>query len=105
MKDDELLRVLLDDVEETYATEGWFPLYNLAWALRGILPSIPPERIELLSRQAYDLFTRRHDVRLVWGRWPLSNGEMWPAQPGTPLDFDLDPEGDVNEPLLVLVPA
>ena len=80
-------------------------MYEFAWTVRGFHRDHSPEQIVQICQAAYDEFTRRHRLRLVWSRWPTDLENAWPADPDTPLDFDLDPDGDVSTPLLVLVPA
>ncbi len=36
--------------------------------------------------------------------WPIDLERARPLEPGTPLDFDLDPDSPVDVPLQVLVP-
>ena len=99
----EIIAGLLDDMEEEFTHFGYVALYQLGWALNNGTRS--DEQRRELAQQAYDTFTARHRTRLVWSRWPIDLDSAWPVEPGTPLDFDLDPDGPPDTPLQVLVPA
>ena len=58
-----------------------------------------------LAQQAYDIFTSRHQTRVVLSPWPIDLDKAVPIPPDMPLDFDLDPDSPVDIPLQVLVPA
>ena len=96
-------QLLLDEMEEYYSSFEHFPLYHLVWTLRGQTALAPGDMHEV-ARGAFDEFRRRHRVRLVWSRWPIDLETSWSVEPDVQLDFDLDPDGDPSEPLLVLVP-
>ena len=99
----EIVAGLLDDMEEYYGAFDHFPLYLLGWSLRNGAPMT--DRMKALARQAYDEFTSRHATQVVWTRWPIDLDNAWPLEPGAELDFDLDPDAPVSEPMQVLVPA
>ena len=99
----DIIAGLLDDMEEYYGAFHHYPLYQLGWSLRNGAP-MTPHMIEL-AQQAYDEFTSRHRTKVVWVPWPLAIEEARPLEPGTPLDFDLDPDASVDVPLQVLVPT
>jgi hypothetical protein len=100
---DDVVAGLLDDMQEYYEAFDFFPLYQLGWALRRGQPMT--DHMRDLARQAYDTFTATRRTQVVWTRWPIDLDTAWPVAPGTPLEFDLDPDGDVDEPLQVLVPG
>ena len=94
---------LVDDMEEYWDAFEEFPLYQLGWSLRDGAPMTAA--MVALAQQAYDEFTSRHPTRVVLTPWPIDLDQAEPLAPGTPLDFDLDPDGPVGTPLQVLVPA
>jgi hypothetical protein len=96
---------LVMDLEETIEGQGWLPMYDFAWTLRGYDLDLTAEQIQTLSIDVHAELVAKYGLRLVWTNWPIDIDEAWPAEPGTALDFDLDPDGSVNDPLLVLVPA
>jgi hypothetical protein len=100
------LEALLADLEETLWAEDSVPLYDFSWTMRGMNLGLTEEEIESICQDAYTELNRRHRLQLMWFEWPildLSAGR--PAEPGTPLDFDINTTGTVDSPLLVLVPA
>ena len=99
------VRELLDDLEESLWAMDYLPMYEFAWTVRGFHRGHSPTEIKSICQAGYDEFTRTHQLRLVWSKWPIDIEDARPVEPGTPLDFDLDPEGDVSTPLMVLVPA
>ncbi|QIG41539.1 hypothetical protein G5V58_01025 [Nocardioides anomalus] len=101
--DDADVAQALDDMEEEFTAFGCYVLGHIGWGLNDGIRS--PAEKQRLGRQVYEAFASRHRSKLVWSRWPLDLENAWPVEPGTPLDFDLDPDGDVNEPLLVVVAA
>ncbi len=98
-----LVAGLLDDMEESYWASGYLPLYELGWSLRNGRPMTPT--LTTLAQRAYDEFTTRHQTRVVLVPWPIDLAEAQPLPPGTPLDFDLNPDAPVGVLLQVLVPA
>jgi hypothetical protein len=94
---------LLDEMEEYYGAFDYFPLYQLGWHLND-KPRTAEEK-HALAQAAFDQFSARHAIEVVWVPWPTDLEKARPLEPGTPLDFDLDPEGSVDTPLQVLVPA
>jgi len=93
---------LLDDMEEYYGAFDHYPLYQLGWSLRQGGPMT--QHMKDLAQRAYDQFTSRHATKVVWTPWPIDLERARPLEPGTPLDFDLDPDSPVDVPLQVLVP-
>ena len=93
---------LLDEMDEYYSHFDHFPLYLLGWTLNG--EQVLPEKKRELAQQAFDEFTASHPSKVVWVPWPLVLEQARPLEPGTPLDFDLDPEGSGEVLLQVLVP-
>ena len=99
----EIIAGLLDDMEESYGACGYLPLYELGWSLRNGAPMT--DRMNTLARQAYDEFTSRHSTMVVWAPWPIDLEQARPLEPGTPLNFDLDPDSPLDELMQVVVPA
>ena len=96
---------LLWDLDESLEAEGWLPLYTFSWWLRGQKDGLSEVEIEALCHRAYDDVLRRHPMHLEWFDWPaidLKAGRR--AEPGTPLDFDIDTAGEIDSPFLALVP-
>ena len=93
---------LLDEMDEYFSHFDHFPLYLLGWTLNG--EHVSPEQKHDLAQQAFDEFTAIHPSKVVWVPWPLVLEEAHPLEPGTPLDFDLDPEGSGDVLVQVLVP-
>ena len=105
MINDEIHDELLMDLEETLEGQGYVYMYDFAWILRGYELGLDAAMIEAASHKAYLEFVSRHPLRLMWTVWPKDIEGAWPAEPGTELDFDLDPDGPVDEPMLILVPV
>jgi len=99
----EIVAKLLGEMEEYYSHFDHFPLYLLGWTLNG--ERVQPEQKHELAQRAFDQFTAGHLSKVVWVPWPLVLEKARPLEPGTPLDFDLDPEGSGEVLLQVLVPA
>ena len=93
---------LLEEMEEYFSHFDHFPLYLLGWTLNGERVSL--EQRHDLAQQAFDEFTAGHPSKVVWVPWPLVLEQARPLEPGTPLAFDLDPEGSGDALLQVLVP-
>ena len=93
---------LLDEMEEEYTNFGYVALYQLGWQLNDGTRSRAEK--DALAQEAYDRFTARHATRVVWSLWPIDLAAASPVEPGTPLEFDMDPDGPLDEPLQVLVP-
>ncbi len=98
----EVIAHLLDEMEEYYGAFDHFPLYLLGWELNNGIRT--PEEKHALAQEAYDVFTSRHSTKIVWVPWPLDLEKARPFEPGTTLDFDLDPDSPIDIPLQVLVP-
>jgi hypothetical protein len=99
------LQQLLWDLDESLEGEGFLPLYTFSWWLRGQRGGLSEDEIADLCQRAYDDITSRIDLHLEWFDWPaldLSTGRR--ADPGTPLDFDINTKGKIESPFLALVP-
>ncbi|WP_211357316.1 hypothetical protein [Nocardioides rubriscoriae] len=94
---------LVMDLEETLEAQGYLPMYDFVWTLRGYGKGLDLAQMNALSFDVYEELMDRYSLRLMWATWPIDTGAAWPADPKTPLDFDLDPDGPLSEPLLVLV--
>jgi hypothetical protein len=99
----QVVNELLDEMEEYFGAFGYFPLYLLGWHLNDGVRTVPEKHD--LARQAFDIFTRRHPTKVVLDTWPLKLKQTTALMPGTPLDFELDPDGPLGDPMQVLVPA
>jgi hypothetical protein len=99
-----LLDELLEDVEETLWAEDMAPLYGFSWFLRGRGQGLTEDDIANVCQQAYDEITNRHALHLEWFEWPAAGTTGRRADPGTPLDFDINTTGTIETPFLALVP-
>jgi hypothetical protein len=100
-----LLEEFLVELEETLGAEDSLPLYDFSWTLRGMKRGLAEDEIRVISQQAYDEMTRRHALHLEWFEWPNTDPTSGrAAEPGTPLDFDINTTGTISSPFLVLVP-
>jgi hypothetical protein len=98
------LEALLEELEaDLYAWER-VSLYEFSWFLRGLDRGLSEDEIAVICQQAYDEFMRRHQLHLEWFVWPAANTEGRRAEPGTPLDFDINTRGEIDSPFLALVP-
>jgi hypothetical protein len=96
---------LLMNLEETLEAEGTLSLYSFSWWVRGMKRGLTEDEIAAACREAYDELTRRHALHLEWFEWPDTDpvaGRR--AEPGTPLDFDINSSGEIESPFLALVP-
>lgn len=99
------LEQLLWDLDESLESEGWLPLYTFSWWLRGQKRGLTEDQIASLCQQAYDDVTRRFRLRLQWFTSPATDLNAGrDADPGTPLDFDVNSKGRIDGPFLALVP-
>lgn len=99
------LELLNEDLEETLWAQGYVPLYDFSWALRGLGLGLSETEIGALCAVAYRAFRAHHDLVLHWVDWPMDPGTFRVADESTPPDFDLHSTGTVRSPLLVLVSA
>jgi len=96
---------LVAEVEETLRVEGLIPLHDFSWSARGLNRGLSEQEIGDLCQEAYQVMTVRHRFRLMWFDWPnLEPSAGRPADPDTPLDFDINTTGRLTPPLLALVP-
>jgi hypothetical protein len=99
------LEQLLWDLDESLEAEGYLPLYTFSWWLRGQKRGLAEDEIEALCHRAYADVTQRYDLHLEWFDWPATDlGAGRRADPGTPLDFDINTSGTIETPFLALVP-
>jgi hypothetical protein len=100
-----VIEELLMNLEETLEGEGMLSLYSFSWWLRGMKRGLSEPEIAVVCQQAYDEMTRRHALHLEWFEWPNTDPTSGrAAEPGTPLDFDVNTTGTISSPFLVLVP-
>jgi hypothetical protein len=96
---------LLEELETDLQSWNQLSLYEFSWFLRGLNRGLTEEEIAGICQQAYAEITRRHSLHLEWFDWPVTDlAAGSPAEPGTPLDFDINTKGEIDSPFLVLVP-
>ncbi|MFB9313349.1 hypothetical protein [Nocardioides plantarum] len=95
---------LLADLEETLESQGYLPMHDFAWTLRGYELGLTPQEIQSISAEVYELLIAKTPSRLMWNVWPKDLDGAWDADAGTEPDFDLDPDRPKGIPLLMLVP-
>ena len=94
---------VVEDLEEIFDSEGFLPLYQVAWTMSGSV-SRDDVRFDDLCREAFGAFRARHpDLTLVWVPWPIDLSQARSVAAGTAIDLDLDPEAPTDTPLLALV--
>jgi hypothetical protein len=98
------LNSLLEELETDLRTWGRVSLYAFSWLLRGLDRGLTEGEIAGICQEAYDVLTRRHGLHLEWFEWPDVGPTGRPAEPGTPLDFDINTRGEIDSPFLALVP-
>ena len=80
-------------------------LYEFSWFLRGLKRGLSEDEIADICQQAYDEITRRHRLQAGVVRLARCARHARPiAEPGTPLDFDINTKGTIDSPFLALVP-
>ena len=98
----EIIAHLLDEMEEYYGAFDYYPLYLLGWQLND------GRRTAEEKHDSGSAGVRRvHLAPFHQGRLgPVADrlGAGRPLAPGTPLDFDLDPDSPTDIPMQVLVP-
>lgn len=94
---------LLMDLTETVESQGYLPMYDFAWTLRGYATGLDPEDVAAISMDVYKELVRKYPLQLMWTMWPIDTERAWAAEDDTTLDFDLDPQSPLDQPLLVLV--
>jgi hypothetical protein len=100
-----VLEELLLELQETLDVEGMVPLYDFSWTLRGMKRGLSEDQIATLCKQGFDQLTQQHSVHLEWFEWPATDLHLGRrAEPGTPLDFDINSTGEIESPFLALVP-
>jgi hypothetical protein len=98
------LEELLEELEATLDAWDRVSLYEFSWFVRGLKRGLTEEEIADICQQAYDELTRRHSLHLEWFDWPAAGTAGRRADPGTPLDFDINTRGEIDSPFLALVP-
>jgi hypothetical protein len=98
------LEALLEELEANLYAWDRVSLYEFSWFLRGLDPDLTEDEIAGICQQAYDEFSSRHQLHLEWFDWPPAATTGTPAEPGTPLDFDINTTGTIATPFLALVP-
>ena len=98
------LEQLIEEVETDLQTWNQVSLYEFSWFLRGLRRALTEDEIAEICHQAYNEINGRHALHLEWFDWPLREDAGRRADPGTPLDFDINTKGTIDSPFLVLVP-
>jgi hypothetical protein len=99
------LEELLEELEADLQSWNQLSLYEFSWFLRGLKRGLTEDEIAEVCQQAYDEISRRHNLHLEWFDWPDTDHDAGrPAEPGTPLDFDINTTGEIDSPFLALVP-
>jgi len=98
----EIVAHLVAEMDHYFEAFDHFPLYLLGWELNDGSRTVAEKHD--LAKQAFEQFTAAHPSTVVLVRWPLDLEQTQPLPPGTPLDFELDPEGPSDSLLQVLVP-
>ena len=99
------LEELLEELEADLQTWNQLSLYEFSWFLRGLKRGLAEGEISDICQKAYDEITRRHRLHLEWFDWPVTDlAAGRPAEPGTPLNFDINTTGEIDSPFLALVP-
>jgi len=98
------LEALLEELEAALYAWDRVSLYEFSWFSRGLQRGLTEDEIAVLCQEAYDDFTSRHKLHLEWFDWPAAGTTGRPAEPGTPLDFDINTRGEIDSPFLALVP-
>jgi hypothetical protein len=99
------LEELLEELEADLQSWNQLSLYEFSWFLRGLKRGLTEDEIAEVCQQAYDEISRRHNLHLEWFDWPDTGPDAGrPAEPGTPLDFDINTTGRIDSPFLALVP-
>ena len=98
------LEALLEELEANLYAWNRVSLYEFSWFLRGLDQGLTEDEIAEVCQQAYEEITRQHGLHLEWFDWPAANTTGRRADPGTPLDFDINTRGEIDSPFLALVP-
>jgi hypothetical protein len=91
---------VVEELEENLYALGDFPLFRVRQYASGHASSAAD--IDELTRRAYDTLSSRYALHLEWYSWPSTS--LGPADPSTPVTFELGDETDVETPYLVAVP-
>jgi hypothetical protein len=95
---------LLEELEADLQSWNQLSLYEFSWFLRGLDRGLTEDEIAGICQQAYEEITRRHRLHLEWFDWPAADTAGRIADPGTPLNFDINTTGEIDSPFLALVP-
>ena len=90
----EIIAGLLDDMEEYYGAFDYFPLYQLGWSLNDRPADDRAEARTWPSRRTTSSLLVTDQGRV--GALADRPGQARPLEPGTPLEFDLDPDGPTD---------
>lgn len=98
----QIQRDLVAELDEALGLFDIVCLYECTWFLAGL--GLSEEETARLCRNAFDEICASYpDLALVWVRWPhVTAHAARPADPGTELDFHLDPTSSADVELLAL---
>lgn len=99
---DQTARDLVAELDEALGLFDIVCLYECTWFLAGL--GLSEEDSARLCLDAYrEICASYPDLTLVWVRWPhVTARAARPADPGTELDFHLDPTSSADVELLAL---
>lgn len=99
-----MLELVLIDLDEELAAEGFVALYEVSWILAGLGLDRSDPTFAPLAREAYARFRAEHpDLVLARGTWPDLLATATPALDEDDAEVDLDPPTDAGTPILFLV--
>lgn len=101
MNEERAFEELLDGIEESLEEDNVYGLYLFSWFLSEY--QLTDDQKQAVYDRAYAEINRRLPLRLVWVPWPIDLTEAVDVEPGTPLDFTLDPDAPVTTKLMALV--
>lgn len=99
-----MLELVLIDLDEELAAEGFVALYEVSWILAGLGLDRSDPTFAPLAREAYARFRAEHpDLVLARGTWPDLLATATPALDEDDAEVDLDPRTNAGTPILFLV--
>lgn len=99
-----MLELLVIDLDEELAAEGFVALYEVSWTLAGLGLDRSDPTFAALAREAYDRFRAEHpDLVLARGSWPDLLGSATREREDVVIDLDFDASSGHDKPMLLLV--